>query len=510
MVNKVQYNEYHIINTIAESKDHKIALEAVVEKTGIHQTYVTATSDKLEEEGLIKIEKTPIVIFRLGRDGETLFQDGMPERIALEYAVKKNTVLDLPEIPRLLKIEQKGIGDIIKWGSIKGWFKKEGKSLIVTDKGKNDVQMEGEDEKLINILGEKGKLNKDEIGSLVNIEEALKLLKGRGTSVKYREKELKVLKLTDAGKKYVDEGLEIVEEVNRITQEMLMDGSWRNFAFRKYKVDDILEKEFPGKMHPLQKVIEETRKAFLEMGFEETFSPYVESAFWDFDALFQPQDHPAREMQDTFYMKNPAKTVLPKNEFVNRVKDTHENGGDTGSTGWGYKWSIDKAMQAILRTHNTANSIRYIAGHPIPPYKVFEIGPVFRREKIDQKHLPEFHQVDGIIVDESASLSSLLGTLAEFYRKMGFEKVKFKPDFFPYTEPSVSVTAKMENTGAVIELGGAGVFRPEVTEPFGCKTPVLAWGLGLERLAMVRYNISDIRKFYMNDIQWLREVPLVL
>jgi phenylalanyl-tRNA synthetase alpha chain len=143
----------------------------------------------------------------------------------------------------------------------------------------------------------------------------------------------------------------------------------------------------------------------------------------------------------------------------------------------------------------------------MPPRKVFCIGKVFRRESMDATHLPEFIQIDGIIIDENASLATLFGTLTEFYRKMGAREVRFRPSYFPYTEPSVEVFAHLGRLGWV-EMGGAGVFRQEVTKPLGCPTRVLAWGLGLERLAMMRFDVTDIRNLYWADINWLREAKL--
>jgi phenylalanyl-tRNA synthetase alpha chain len=215
-------------------------------------------------------------------------------------------------------------------------------------------------------------------------------------------------------------------------------------------------------------------------------------------------------MQDTFYIDRPPRFGLPEKELVERVKATHENGGDTGSVGWRYDWDEETARRVVLRTHTTAATVYALKENPKPPRKVFLVGRVFRREKTDYKHLPEFHQVDGVIIDDKASLSTLLGTLAEFYRQMGFDDVKFRPDFFPYTEPSVGSFVRMKGRDDWLELGGSGVFRPEVTRPFGCEVPVLAWGLGLERLAMLRYGIEDIRKLYLSDLSWLEETPLCL
>jgi len=295
--------------------------------------------------------------------------------------------------------------------------------------------------------------------------------------------------------------------VNQLTPEILASGKWRDVVFRKYDPGLATSPKYPGKEHPLQRVIQEIRQAFFEMGFEEVASPTVDTAFWVFDALFQPQDHPAREMQDTFYVAEPKRGQLPDDKLVEAVARTHENGGDTGSTGWRYKWDIEKARQLVLRTHTTSASIRALAANPKPPRKVFCIGKTFRREATDQTHLAEFMQIDGIIIDEQATLATLFGTLEAFYKKMGAEEVRFRPSFFPYTEPSAEVFAKMGKLGWV-EMCGSGVFRPEVTQPLGCKVPVLAWGGGVERIAMLRFGLDDIRKLYMADIDWLRQAKL--
>ncbi|MCU0728253.1 MAG: phenylalanine--tRNA ligase subunit alpha, partial [Planctomycetes bacterium] len=290
--------------------------------------------------------------------------------------------------------------------------------------------------------------------------------------------------------------------------ELIASGRWREVAFKRFDVTLAAEARRPGKAHPISRIVEETRQAFLSMGFTEWQTDFVESGFWDFDALFQPQDHPARDMQDTFYVARPERATLPDPALVDRVRRTHEDGGDTDSTGWGYRWSPDKARQAILRTHTTATTIRALAADPNPPRKIFTIGKVFRRETISYKHLPEFMQIDGIIIDEGATLATLKGTLTEYYRKLGFPKIRFKPSFFPYTEPSAEIYVFLESRDTWVELGGSGIFRPEVTRPLGCKVPVLAWGLGLERLALFRYGAENIRALYDADLAWLREVPL--
>jgi phenylalanyl-tRNA synthetase alpha chain len=224
------------------------------------------------------------------------------------------------------------------------------------------------------------------------------------------------------------------------------------------------------------------------------------------DALFTAQDHPVREMQDTLYLTRPATIELPDRELVDRVREMHER-GDGDSDGWQYQWETEEARRALLRTHTTVNTIRYLAEHPDPPVKVFSVGPVFRNEALDSTHLPEFVQVEGIVMEEGASLSMLVGLLREFYARMGLPDVRIRPGYFPYTEPSLE--PEIYHNGQWMELGGAGIFRPEVTKPLGVQHPVLAWGLGLERLVMTLLEVKDIRKLYVSDLDWLRESPAV-
>jgi len=238
------------------------------------------------------------------------------------------------------------------------------------------------------------------------------------------------------------------------------------------------------------------------MGFSEFSGNIVQSAFWNFDALFQPQDHPAREMQDTFYLD----VTSPLPDGWEKIRDMHEHGGETSSTGWGGRWNPEKARASVLRTHSTALSIQYLAAHPEPPVKAFSLSRVYRRESIDPTHLAEFEQLEGIVMDTDVTFNNLLGFLKEFYHRMGFSDVRFRPAYFPYTEPSVEPEVWVDGLGWV-ELGGAGIFREEVTAPFGITQPVLAWGLGISRVAMLRLGLSDLRQLYKSDIDWVRSAP---
>ncbi len=258
-----------------------------------------------------------------------------------------------------------------------------------------------------------------------------------------------------------------------------------------------------GKTHPVTKITNRMKNIMSELGFQELEGDIIESSFWNFDALFQPQDHPARELADTFYIDGDV--PLPSDsKLVERIKKAHEGG-------WKYKWNPKEASKRVLRTHTTCLSARALASIKAgdkSPKKYFAIGRVFRNEATDYKHLAEFHQVEGIIAWEKATFTDLLGVLKEFYSKLGFEKIRFRPSFFPYTEPSLEIEVYFEERKQWLELGGAGIFRPEVSIPLAGVYPVLAWGLSLERPLMLALELEDIRTFYRNDLDFLMKTRL--
>lgn len=261
---------------------------------------------------------------------------------------------------------------------------------------------------------------------------------------------------------------------------------------------------FPGRRHPVQEFINEVREVYLSMGFTEIAGDSIQSSFWNFDALFTPQDHPARELQDTFYVGGVRDNELRRKGIVANVAAAHESGWETGSMGWGYSWDLEEAKRLVLRTHNTALTIRATMESEDNETRVFSVGKVYRNESIDFKHLAEFHQMEGIVVGKGLNVRDLMGVLKHFYRKLGMKNIKFWPSYFPYTEPSIQVMFYDDKTGKWLEMGGSGIFRPEVALPLGIRKPVLAWGLGLERVLALRLGMSGIREFYVSDLDWLR------
>jgi phenylalanyl-tRNA synthetase alpha chain len=493
------------------ARQEPVDLLELAQELGQDQAKVTAVCITRSELGQVLLEEQTQRELRLGPKGKALGGGTLPERQIAEALQRAGGSAEIPALAGLSGLEAKEVGQSLRWLQAKGWASKEGRQVTLLPAGQQALSGPGADEVLLKLLGElDGPATEEQLaGRLpVDLAAALGLLEGRSGFVELRERKRRLVQLSPEGRKLVQQGIAAQREVNQLTSELLISGQWREVSLRPYDVTLRSEPVHPGKEHPLVTILQQTRRVFLEMGFSEIVSPYIESSFWDFDALFQPQDHPARDMQDTFYIRRPGRCQLPAQTVVERVQQTHEDGGETGSVGWRYRWNLELAERPVLRTHTTASTVRALAADPRPPRKVFCVGPVFRRETVDYKHLPVFHQVDGIIIDERASFASLLGTLSAFYSKMGFSRFQFRPAFFPYTEPSVEVFVWAEAKRDWVEMGGAGMFRPEVTLPLGCTVPVLAWGLGLERLAMFRYNLTSIGELYRARLAWLKEAAL--
>ncbi|MBM3320209.1 MAG: phenylalanine--tRNA ligase subunit alpha [Candidatus Eisenbacteria bacterium] len=494
-----------LLRTLKEAGGRALLAE-IAARAGIDQSQIAAAAVDLQAVGWVRVEEEPYEEVALLDAGRAFLDSGekLPELRMAETLAREGPLV-LPDLAARIGLDPAEAGKALRFLFSKGLARKRGGALEAS----GEERASGfEDAALLESLrGAEGGVLELAAGDAERLEGPLAELRAR-EFVKVRSRVRRFAELTEQGREAVQAGIAAKEERSLLDPELLRTGAWREAVFRPYDVSLDAAEVFPAKEHPMRRILEEARRAFLHMGFEEIRGPHVESAFWDFDALFQPQDHPAREMQDTFYVNRPARFELPERSVVERVRATHENGGETGSIGWRYRWDEETARRVVLRTHTTAATVAALYENPKPPRKVFLVGRVFRREKIDYKHLPEFHQVDGIIIDSKATLSALLGTLAEFYRQMGFRDVKFRPDFFPYTEPSVGAFVRMPGREGWFELGGAGIFRPEVTRPFGCEVPVLAWGLGLERLAMMRYGLTDIRKLFWSDVRWLEETPL--
>jgi phenylalanyl-tRNA synthetase alpha chain len=378
--------EKKVLHSLGKQKSaspEKISIES-----GLDLNAVMRALDWLSGKGLVKIVETFEEHISLGKGGEDYVLRGLPERRAAMHLEKGG--LSFEELRGLMGPDEVSIAI--------GWLKKKNLAEIVDGEVilKDGAKAETPDENLLKTLA-KGRVKRSELAR--DLVRWIKPLSTRKNVISLEENVSRKVSLTENGKEFLKTGgLDVEEGLGQVTPEMLRSGGWKDKKIRSYDVGDSVLPALPAKLHPLTRIIDEIKEIFIAMGFREIEGPIVESNFWNFDALFVPQDHPAREMQDTFYLERPGLAELKEEGIVKAVSRAHENGGDTGSRGWGYKWSFDLAGHTLLRTHTTATTIRELARKQSLPIKVFSIGRVFRKERISYKHLPEFHQIEGQLI----------------------------------------------------------------------------------------------------------------
>jgi phenylalanyl-tRNA synthetase alpha chain len=457
----------------------------------------------LAAKGLLELKEEVKEILELGANGKHAVSHGLPEAAFLKSIssrskgkeeLKKDGLTDEEINACIGVLRQKAAIDVSA-----------GPTFSITAHGKKLLEKELPEESLLK------RISKEEVdvAELKEIEKlALENLKKRKEMIVPILKKDWNIALTALGKDLSKADLK-TDLIEKLTPEMLASGSWKGKEFRSYDINAVVPRQKRGKRHFLNQARASAKSIWLEMGFREMTGDYVQTSFWNFDALFTAQDHPVREMQDTFFIKNPRLGTLPENKILEKIRAVHETGGNTGSTGWRYKWSPEEARKNVLRTHTTVLSARTLASLKKEdlPAKFFSVGKCFRNETVDWSHLFEFNQTDGIVVDENANFRHLLGYLKSFFRKMGYEKARFRPAYFPYTEFSVEIDVFHPVHKKWFELGGAGIFRPEVVKPLlGIDIPVLAWGPGFDRIIIDYFKITDIRDLYRNDVKALREM----
>ena len=448
--------EKKIINSL---KKNPIQTPETLEKsTQLLPDQIRRGIEWLKLKNLAIVDESKSSTLSLGKNGVDSFEKGLPERRLLNL---------LTNGPRKLSDLQKELGFV--FGPAMGlsrknnWIETSSDEIIL-----KTIPSILPGEKTLQQIGS-GNLSKDQIDK-IDLSELLKrpdfILENIMTSKK--------ISLTDSAKSM---------DVSNISGAIDVEAN--------------VPELFVARTHPLKDTIDEIREIFVTLGFSEIFGNMTQSSFWNFDALFTPQDHPARELQDTFFLDDVSAKKIGTAEQIRNVSDSHKKN-------WRYQWDINEARKMVLRTHTTCVTIKHLAENKPDEARIFSLGRVFRNEKVSYKHLVEFNQIEGIVVGKDANLRNLMGIQREFYKRIGITKIKFWPTFFPYTEPSLQTMVYNEKLGKWIELFGMGIFRPEVTKPLGITKPVLAWGGGIERIAMLKYGLTDVREFYNNDLGWLR------
>ncbi|MBW2963960.1 phenylalanine--tRNA ligase subunit alpha [Candidatus Woesearchaeota archaeon] len=477
-------------------------LKQVMAKSGLSEAEAMRALQWLENKQVLKIESEVKETIRLDTNGTEYLNKGLPERRFLE-ALKDGpvSIKDLGAKASLSPDEVTVCLGLLKG---KAAINLDKGSITITDHGNKILSKEWLEEIFLKKIS-----SKDITPSDLSPEEkfAFDIFQKRKSIVKVDLEKIKHFTLTDDGKQLASADLGTQEMLDRITQGMMKQGSWKDKPFRRYDVRINVPKIYRGRRHFVNQATDYAKQVWVELGFREMHGPIVNTAFWNFDALFTAQDHPVRDLQDTFYLKTPKAGRLPDPKLVKRVSAMHEHGGDIDSTGWQYKWDPEPAKRLVLRTHTTVLSAKTIAALKKSdwPAKFFAVGRCFRNEAVDWSHLFEFNQTEGIVVDPNANFRHLLGYLKRFFSKLGFPQARFRPAYFPYTEPSVEIDVFHPVHNKWVELGGAGMFRPEVVEPLlGEEVPVLAWGPGFDRIMMEYYRITDLRDLYRNDLSQMR------
>lgn len=487
-------------NVIPFLKDG-MELKEISDKSKIKDVEIMRALQWLENKGLLTIKSSLRDVVRLGENGRLYEKRGLPEKRFLKALDGK---MDIESIKKEANLDDNEIR--ISLGLLKSRY-------AISIMG-NEVEPTGQRDDILKTGFPEERFMKRLPLVFDNLNEdeknmVKKLLKRRDLITKEGVK-LKHVKLTETGKKIIKKAkLTKLDLIEKLTPKMLKERTWKNKKFRRYDVEINVPKVFGGRRHFVNQAVDYAKRVWLDLGFKEMTGPLLQTSFWNFDALFTAQDHPVRDLQDTFYIKNPRMGKLPETKIVNAVKAVHENGGKTGSKGWQYKWDPDDARRNVMRTHTTCLSARTIASLRSSdlPAKFFAVGKCFRNETMDWSHLFEFNQFEGIVVDPDANFKHLLGYLKNFAMKIGFTKVRFRPAHFPYTEPSVEGEVFDPVHKKWIEVFAAGIFRPEVVVPLlGKDVPVLAWGPGLDRMTVSYYQINDLRELYKNDLKQLREI----
>jgi phenylalanyl-tRNA synthetase alpha chain len=466
--------EIKILKLLQEKQN--LTPEELSQQTELSIDQVRRGIEWLRFKDFVQVNESEKSLVALGKRGTEALEKGLPERQLINYLKSISGFnCDINEAKNRLGAE---FSAAIANAKKNGWIEIYENRIML--KGYHDTTLE---ERTIKFIASKSP-------SAVLVDEledksTLDLLKKRPEFLNLTLKKSTTVNLTE-------KGAETAKNVSNQTMEKQVA--------RAIDVEAPAPIVFAARSHPLQDVIDEVREIFVSLGFTELVGNSTQSSFWNFDALFIPQDHPAREMQDTFYLKDLKAGTVSTPEQIKKVAAAHKGI-------WGYDWQLDEAKRMVLRTHTTCVTIKALADNRYDEARLFSIGRVFRNEKVSYKHLVEFNQVEGVVVGKKVTLRDLMGLQMEFYRKMGIKKAKFWPTFFPYTEPSLQSMIYNERLGKWVELFGMGIFRPEVTKPLGIKNPVLAWGGGIERIAMLRFGLDDVRQLYNNKLSWLRSLP---
>jgi phenylalanyl-tRNA synthetase alpha chain len=488
------------------SKDQEITNEILIDELDYNVGQCNQALSWLVAKGFVqessKVDKR---FFELTEVGKEQLEKGTPP-IRIFNLLKEEGALSLPDIAQKLSLEKGDVGSafglLSKFKAVKMGEGNKAESLaeeIPSEIGIGLVVLEKGSKELL----EESSLDKEELAFI------LRNSKKRGA----HDSPFKVIERQEISYQLTNDGLKAKEalleanitgkELGVVTAAMLANGSWKDSTFRPYSLNTPPARLIVGRANPYASYLRWVKDKLISLGFEEFDGPLVESEFWNGDALFMPQFHSARDIHDVYYVKEPSHTKVIEEPYLSQVAQTHENGWQTGSRGWQYKFDHDFTKRQVMRSQGTVLSAKTLPKAKIPG-KYFGVVRCFRYDQVDATHGADFYQTEGIVLGEDVNLKTLLGLLKMFAEEVaGATEVKYVPGYFPFTEPSIEVHIKHPTLGW-FELGGSGIFRPEVTKALGVDVPVLAWGLGIDRMALMHLELNDLRELFTPDIEKVR------
>jgi phenylalanyl-tRNA synthetase alpha chain len=479
-------------------KNGSLTVEALSEKSGLTVDQVRRGVERLKYKKLILITQDLSVLFELDDRGKSALVKGLPER-RLVSAIQLEPDKGIAMLAKTQVFEEDELGAAIRIARDQNHWLLQASG----DKNKGNLRISqsvsetSSEEQVIERFRSVQRVSENGLNDFE--KKGVELLLRRPNYLKKIQQQTVTVSLTKIGRSVAAEvTVPKSPQTEFVSSEARAEDRPESFAL---DLQAAVKAALPGKTHPLTDLIAEIREIFVSMGFAEIEGDIIQTSFWNFDALFTLQGHPAREMHDTYYLSGHRKVeeIASKEQIANVSKIHNKNSINA--------WDIRESNRLVLRTHTTPVTLKYLADNQPDETKLFSVGTVFRNEKVTRGHLSEFFQIEGIVTKPDASIRDLMGLQTEFYNKLGMQKVKYWPTFFPYTEPSLQSMVYIESVNKWLELFGMGIFRDEVILPMKIKNPVLAWGGGLERLAIVRLGIDDIRALYSNKIEWLRSVP---
>jgi len=459
----------------------------------------------LENKELVILTESEQEFIELDSNGKLYAEKGLPERRFLKVLDKEKSLDAVAKDAGLSREESTVCIGVLKSKAAIELRKEKGLFVSLTEQGSKLLEKESLEEQFLArsfpvLLESLSAEEKFAFDALLKRKQIVSLVRKKSYTGA----------LTDLGKELISAGVSGDAGEESLTAQMLVDGSWKGKKFRRYDVGIKVPKKPGARKHHYGRFLDEVREQFMALGFSEMSGPLVETEFWGMDALFMPQFHSARDIHGAYYTESPKNGSVDK-KFMELVKGSHEQGKGTISKGWGYQFSEQKTQQHILRTQGTALSARMLASPDLQiPGKYFSIARCFRPDVVDATHAPDFNQVEGIVVEEGLDFRHLNGLLNMFAKEFAHAtKIKIKPAYFPFTEPSAELFAKHPDLGW-IELGGSGILRPEVVKPLlGREVSVLAWGLGIDRIAMFNLGIKDIRELFSRKLDFIRGAKVI-